>query len=449
MAQACDLAVIGGGSGGLALAQRAARHGARVVLYEPGRLGGTCVHLGCVPKKAMWLAAQAGEQIRLAAGLGFEVAGGALDWPAFVARRQAYIGRAEAGYARRLAELGIEVVAERARLLPGGRVVSAAGERRARHVAIATGSRPRRLALRGFELGRVSDDVFSLAAAPRRVVVVGGGYVAVEMASLLAALGSEVELLVRGRRLLDGFDEGIGEALAAGLSGRGIAVATGVAVTAVEAAGDGGRIVHCSDGRRRDGVDWLLWAVGRVPNSEDLGLDGIGLATTASGHIAVDAQQRTGVEGVLALGDVTTQPALTPVAVAAGRRLADRLFGGQPDACFDPAQVPTVVFSLPPVASCGLSAAQARERHGAGAVSVHATRFTPMREALAGRDDPVWIQLVCAGDAGRVVGLHLVGPGVEEILQGFAVAMRLGATRADFHATLAIHPGSAEEVVLL
>lgn len=449
MAHDCDLAVIGGGSGGLALAQRAAGHGARVVLYEPGRLGGTCVHLGCVPKKAMWLAAQAADQLPLAAALGFRVDAGGLDWPAFLARRRAYVERAESGYARRLAELGVTVVAERARLLPGRRVVSASGARSAAHLAIATGGRPRRLAVPGFDLGHVSDEVFALERPPRRVVVVGGGYVAVEMASLLAGLGSEVELLVRGARLLDGFDEGIGEALATAMRARGVVVSTGVEVTAVELAADGTRSLACAGGGGRAGVDWLLWAVGRVPNSEDLGLAEIGLATTASGHIAVDARQQTGVDGVYALGDVGDQPALTPVAVAAGRRLADRLFGGMPEACFDPAQVPTVVFALPPVASCGLSEAQARERHGDAAVSIHATRFRPMREALAGRDEPVWIKLVCVGPEQRVVGLHLVGPGVDEILQGFAVAMRLGATRADFNATVAIHPGSAEEVVLL
>ncbi|MBX3726345.1 MAG: glutathione-disulfide reductase [Xanthomonadales bacterium] len=449
MAHDCDLAVIGGGSGGLALAQRAAAHGARVVLYEPGRLGGTCVHLGCVPKKAMWLAAQSADQVRLAAQLGFAVDAGELDWPAFVARRQAYVGRAETGYAGRLAELGIERFAEPARLLPARKVCSAAGIRSAAHIAIATGSRPRRLPVPGFDLGGVSDDVFALDRLPRRVVVVGGGYVAVEMASLLAALGSEVEMLVRGSRLLDGFDEGIGETLVAAMRRRGIAVSTRVEVTGVEQAADGTRTVSCAGGHRRDGIDWLLWAVGRVPNSEDLGLADIGLATTDSGHIAVDAWQRTGIDGIYALGDVGTQPALTPVAVAAGRRLADRLFGGQPDACFDPAQVPTVVFALPPVASCGLSEAQARERHGDTAVAVHTKRFLPMREALAGRDEPVWIKLVCVGEEERIVGLHLVGPGVDEILQGFAVAMGLGATRADFQATVAIHPGSAEEVVLI
>lgn len=449
MADDCDLAVIGGGSGGLALAQRAAAHGARVLLYEPGRLGGTCVHLGCVPKKAMWLAAQAGDQLRIAAQLGFAVDAGGLDWPAFVARRQAYVERAEAGYRQRLAALGIEIVPERARLVPGGRVRSDSGMRSARQIAIATGSRPRRLPLPGFGLGRVSDDVFALDRSPRRVVVVGGGYVAVEMACLLAALGSEVELLVRGARLLEDFDEGIGEALEAAMRRRGIAVSTGVEVVGVTEAADGTRTLSCAGVQRRAGIDWLLWAVGRVPNSEDLGLADIGLATTASGHIAVDARQCTGVAGVHALGDVGTQPALTPVAVAAGRHLADRLFGGQPEACFDPAQVPTVVFALPPVASCGLSEAQARARHGDGAVAVHGTRFQPMREALAGRDEPVWIKLVCVGAEQRVVGLHLVGPGVDEILQGFAVAMALGATRADFQATVAIHPGSAEEVVLL
>lgn len=444
-----DLAVLGAGSGGLAAAQRAARHGARVALFEPGLLGGTCVNLGCVPKKAMWLAAQAADQVLLAGAMGVPVTAGALDWPGFTERRTAYIERARAGYRRRLAELGIELFAGAARLAGQERVDSPAGAVRARHRLIATGSRPQRLAVPGFDLGMVSDDVFALQGPPRRLAIVGSGYIAVEMAGLLRALGVDVTVLVRGSCVLGHFDPEIGQGLTAAMRARGIAVRCGVMVGALERDGAGQLRVLCSNGEAIDGFDQLLWALGRVPNSEGLGLEAAGVATTDSGHVRIDARQDTSAAGVHAVGDVVAgQPALTPVAIAAGRHLADRLFGGRPDAALDLRMVPTVAFSVPPVASCGLTEPQARREHG-DAVQVHCGRFLPMREALAGRDERVFIKLVCAGPAQRVVGLHLLGPGVEEILQGFAVALRVGATLADFHATVAIHPTSAEEVVLL
>jgi glutathione reductase (NADPH) len=448
-AQRYDLAVLGAGSGGLAAAQRAARHGARVAVFEPGLLGGTCVNLGCVPKKAMWLAAQAADQIRLAQGMGFPVTDGALDWPDFVERRSAYIERARAGYRRRLADLGIDLVAAAGRLGTGDRVDSPAGAVHARHRLIATGGRPQRLGLPGFDLGMVSDDVFALRAPPRRMAIVGSGYIAVEMASLLHALGVEVTVLVRGSCVLGHFDPDLGRALTAALRARGVEVRCGVLVGALEREAGGQLRVQCQDGQAIAGFDRLLWAVGRVPNSDGLGLAEAGVATTDSGHIVVDGGLRTRVPGIHAIGDVAAgMPALTPVAIAAGRHLADRLFGGIPAAVFAPALVPTVAFSLPPLASCGLSEPQARREHG-DAVQVHSGSFLPMREALAGREERVFIKLVCAGSEQRVVGLHLLGPGVDEILQGFAVALRVGATLADFHATVAIHPTSAEEVVLL
>jgi glutathione reductase (NADPH) len=444
-----DLAVLGAGSGGLAAAQRAARHGARVALFEPGRLGGTCVHLGCVPKKAMWLAAQAADQVLLARGIGFPVSAGDLDWPAFIARRSAYIERARAGYLQRLADLGIDLFAAAARLADGERVESAAGDVRARHRLIATGGRPQRLGLPGFALGMVSDDVFSLRAPPRRLAIVGSGYIAVEMAGLLHALGVDVTVLVRGSCVLGHFDPEIGQALTAAMRARGIEIRCGVLVGALERADDGSLRVQCQNGDVLEGYDQLLWALGRVPNSEGLGLEDVGVDTTDSGHVRIDARQDTSAGNIHAVGDVVAgQPALTPVAIAAGRHLADRLFGGRPEATLDLAMVPTVAFSTPPVASCGLSEPQARRAHG-DAVQVFSGQFLPMRESLAGRDERVFIKLVCAGPDQRVLGLHMLGPGVDEILQGFAVALRIGATLADFHATVAIHPTSAEEVVLL
>ncbi len=446
--QPYDLAVLGAGSGGLAAAQRAARLGARVVVFEPGLLGGTCVNLGCVPKKAMWLAAEAAEQAALARDLGLDVSVGDFDWAGYVERREAYIARARASYRKRLTDLGIELIPAAACLAPDQRVLSDGGEVQARHRLIATGTRPQRLHIPGFDLGGVSDDFFALESMPRRIAIVGSGYIAVEMAGLLRGLGAEVSVLVRGSCVLGHFDPDIGLALTEAMRARGIEVHCGVLAGELQREEDGSLTVLCQSGATLSGYDWLLWALGRVPNTEDLRLDEVGVELRADGHVEIDARQNTNVPGIYAIGDVGTQPALTPVAIAAGRALAERLFGTDSEAEVDLDQVPTVAFSHPPVASCGLSEPQARQRHGA-AVRVYRSQFRPMREALAGRDDQVLIKLVCVGDDERVVGLHLVGPGVDEMLQGFAVAMTVGATRRDFNRTIAIHPSSSEEIALV
>ncbi|MCK9488268.1 MAG: glutathione-disulfide reductase [Xanthomonadales bacterium] len=443
-----DLAVLGGGSGGLAAAQQAARHGARVVMFEPSLLGGTCVNHGCVPKKAMWLAAQAGDGLDLAAAMGFRLERGDLHWAGFVARREAYIQRVRAAYRQRLADLGIELIPHAARLGADGTVLSGGGDVQARHRLIATGGRSRRLDLPGFALGGVSDDVFSLQRMPRRIAVVGGGYIGVEMASLMHGLGSKVTLFVRDQQLLSAFDPDLAAAVTAGMRRRGVDVRLDTRVEGVDYGEDDLLRVLCAGGQKIGGFDWLLWALGRVPNSNGLGLDACGVRCDERGRIIVDERQDTGVPGIHAVGDVCSQPALTPVAIAAGRQLADRLFGNRSDARVDLDNIPTVIFAQPPAASCGLSEPAARERHGER-VRVHETRFLPMREALAGRDEQVLVKLVCLEPDERVIGLHLAGPGVDEILQGFAVAMNLGATRHDFNRTIAIHPSSAEEVVLL
>lgn len=442
-----DLAVLGGGSGGLATAQQAARHGARVALFEPSLLGGTCVNHGCVPKKAMWLAAQAGEGVDLAAAMGFRLERGALHWAGFVARREAYIQRARAAYRQRLRDLEIELIPHAGRLTADGGVDSRGGSVRARHRVVATGGRPRRLDLPGFDLGAVSDDVFGLQRMPRHIAVVGGGYIGVEMASLLHGLGARVSLFARDAHLLSNFDPALGEAVAAGMRRRGIDLRVDTHVTAVDYGDDDLLRVLCGGGEAVGGFDWLLWALGRVPNSDGVGLEECGVRCDDRGRILVDERQDTNVPGIHAVGDVCTQPALTPVAIAAGRQLADRLFGGRPDDRTDLEHVPTVIFAQPPAASCGLSEAAARQRHGER-VRIHETRFRPMREALAGRDDQVLVKLVCLEPDERIIGLHLAGPGVDEMLQGFAVAMNLGATRHDFNRTIAIHPSSAEEIIL-
>ncbi len=444
-----DLAVLGAGSGGLAAAQRAARLGARVVVFEPGLIGGTCVNVGCVPKKAMWLAAESAEQIAIARDLGFRIETGDFDWAGFVGKREAYIDRARIAYRERLRELGIEFIPAAARLEAGNRVVSDAGEVSATHRLIATGTRPQRLQIPGFDLGGVSDDVFALKALPRRIAIVGSGYIAVEMAGILHGLGAQVTVLVRGSSVIGHFDPDLGLTLTEAMRHRGIEVRCKVLVGALERVEASGNLCALSQNGERIGeFDWLLWALGRRPNTENLGLGELGVAMHPDGHVIIDDFQATNVAGIHAIGDVGTQPALTPVAIAAGRRLADRLFGGETEAKLDLEFVPTVVFSHPPVASCGLSEPQARHRHG-DAVRVFTTRFRPMREALAGREEQVFVKLVCIGEDERIVGLHLLGPGVDEMLQGFAVAIRLGATRTDFNRTIAIHPTASEEISLL
>ncbi len=443
-----DLIVLGAGSGGLATAFRAAEHGARVALLDPGALGGTCVHRGCVPKKALWLAAQWAQAQRFAVDVGFASQPGPLDWERFRQVRARYIDAIDQRYAQRLHGEGVELIRQAGRFVTADTIeLTDGGQLRAARVVIATGGRPRRLPLPGFRLGMVSDDVFALRVLPRRMAIVGGGYVAVEFAGLLQALGSEVEVLAHDR-LLESFDPEMVGALQELMEAQGIRIDMQSAVQTVHR-GDGGILIDDAVAGSRGPYDALLWAVGRVPNTEALGLGSIGVETDERGHVLTDAQQDTNVEGVHAVGDVTARKALTPVAVAAGRRLSDRLFGGQPDARLDYANIPSVVFSTPPLGMVGLTEEAARALHG-DAVTVHRSRFTPMQWALAGgQQGQSRMKLVCVGSDERVVGIHALGPGADEMLQGFAVALKLGLRKRDMDATVAIHPTSAEELVLM
>ena len=448
MPEQFDLVVLGGGSAGIAMAVRSARHGAKVALLEPGALGGTCVNVGCVPKKAMWFAAELAQAQRVAREVGFDVQPGELRWPDFVARRSAYIDGIHASYRRRLAEVGVELVAEPGRFAARDRIVTPTREFAFARALIATGARSHRdSAIPGGELGICSDGFFALRACPRRVAIVGAGYIAVELAGVLRALGAEVTLFVRGRRLLANFDRELGDALAQAMIAHGVAIEYGQAAARVAREPDGYALAFHGGGAAK-GYDELIWAIGRSPVTDRLGLDAIGVALDANGHVAVDEWQDTGVPGVHAVGDVTGRLALTPVAVAASRRLADRLFGGDAHSRLDYANVPTVVFSHPPLASVGLSEEAARAQHGDG-VRIHRARFRPMLSALAHGEERTLMKLVCVGDDERVVGIHVLGAAADEMLQGFAVALKMGARKADFDATVAIHPTSSEELVLL
>ncbi|VXB81648.1 Glutathione amide reductase [Luteimonas sp. 9C] len=448
-----DLIVIGGGSGGLAAAFRAAEYGQRVAVLEPQLLGGTCVNVGCVPKKAMWLAADLGQRIRQAAQLGFDLPAdgrGGFDWPKFITDRQRYIHGIHESYRKRLDRDGILVLPSRGRLAGQDRVECEDGTcLTAPHIVLAAGSHPVRPDVPGAELGAISDDFFRWCDAPPRVAIIGGGYIAIELGGVLQALGSQVDICVREQRLLRQADAELVTQLQENYCQQGIDLVFGYGLKALHREADGRLQLEAVDGSLRSGYDAVLFATGRRPNTGDLGLDSVGITPDAGGNIPVDAWQATPAPGVYAVGDICgCGPTLTPVAIAAARRLCDRLFGGKPDAKLDADNVPSVVFSHPPLAMVGLTEAQAREVHGDD-VHVYRSNFRPMREALAESTQRSLFKLICVGDERRVVGIHLLGDAADEILQGFAVALKMGATLDDLHDTVAIHPTSAEEVVLM
>ena len=448
-ADSYDLIVIGAGSGGLATALRSARLGARVVLLDDGAPGGTCVNRGCVPKKVMWHAARWLQETVRARALGIGLpASPDLDWGTLVAARDAYIDRIHASYQRQFDQTGVTVLTRRGVLDGPGQVRLDDGRAlTGRQIVLATGARPRPSSIPGGEWLDDSDAFFRWTQLPPRVAILGGGYIGVELACLLQALGSQVSLLVRGDRLLAGFDAETVEALTARMRADGIDIRFGCDVTAL--AGGPGALRLQGTGPVPDEVfPAVLAATGRVPNSDGLGLETVGVALDRKGQIVTDPHTlATSVPGVYAVGDVTGQLALTPVAVAQGRRLADQLFGDVDPPAIDVDQVPSVVFSHPPLGKVGLDEATARQRFDD--VQVYRSRFKPMTESLARGHDYSQFKVVCAGAGQRVVGIHLLGDEVDEILQGFAVAMTAGATLEHFRRTIPIHPTAAEEVVLV
>lgn len=443
-----DYVVIGAGSGGLASARRAARHGAKVALVGAGALGGTCVNVGCVPKKVMWNAAECAEWLRDAAEYGFELSASGLDWGKLKAARDAYIRRLQGIYARNLELDRVELFQGHGRFVERDTIRVGEHELRAGAILVATGARPSVPVVPGAELGLTSDGFFELTSRPERVAIVGSGYIAVELAGVLCALGSDVTLLLRSERLLSGFDELLSSTLASEMTEAGISLLSSHDLSAVAREPDGLLSVVAQHGRKHTGFDALFWATGRSPNTDGLALEVPGVTLGPGGRIEVDDYQGTSASGVYAVGDVTGKRQLTPVAIAAGRRLADRLFGGQADARLDYTGIPSVVFSHPPIGTVGLTETEARELYGSE-VKVCSTRFTNMRFAVTERKPKTAMKLVCVGSDEKVVGLHSIGAGSDELLQGFAVAMKLGATKADFDRTVAIHPTAAEELVTL
>ena len=439
-----DLITIGGGSGGVRASRMSATRGARVALIESGALGGTCVNVGCIPKKLFSYAAHAASDVADARGFGWSVSAMQFDWKVLLANKDREIARLNGVYAKVLQDAGVTVITGRARVLDAHTVAIGDRTLTAAHLLIATGGHAVKPAIPGAELGVTSDQAFHLDALPRRVVVIGGGYIAVEFASIFNGLGVETTLLHRGAQLLRGFDDDLGKVLAEELVQHGITLVLNETPVGLARDGDGLR-VRLGSGRTLD-TDLVMFATGRLPNVNGLGLEAAGVKLAQNGAVQVDDFYCSSAPSIHAIGDVIDRVQLTPVAIAEGMALARTLFKGEP-AVLDYANIPTAVFSHPHIGSVGLTETEARERHGA--VEIYRTRFRPLKATLSGSAERIFMKLVVARDSGRVLGAHMVGAEAGEIIQGIAVALHCGATKAQFDATIGIHPTTAEEFVTL
>lgn len=446
MSQHYDLIAIGGGSGGLAVAEKAAHFGKKVAVIEAARLGGTCVNNGCVPKKVMWYAANLAHAVNDADGFGIPATRATTDWNKLVSGREQYIRNINQYWDGYVDDSGIERIEGYARFIDTSTVEVNGEHYSADHIVIATGGQPIVPPVPGADLGITSDGFFELREQPKKVAVVGGGYIAVELGGVLRALGSEVSLFALEDRIMERFDTLISDVLSREMQAQGIDINSGFHVAALHKT-DKGIAVIDKQGNSMDGFDTVIWAVGRMPNTRQLNLSAAGVDMHANGIVPVDDYQNTNVKGIYAIGDITGKMPLTPVAIAAGRRLAERLFDYQSKAHVDYDNIPSVVFSHPPIGTVGLRECEARERYAD--VTVYQTEFTPMRYALAQHGATTAMKLVCAGADEKIVGIHIIGDGADEMLQGFAVAVKMGARKKDFDSTIAIHPTSAEELVTL
>ena len=450
MAKHFDYICIGGGSGGIASANRAAMHGAKVALIEAKALGGTCVNVGCVPKKVMWHGAQIAEAIHLyAKDYGFDVNVNGFNWDKLVENRQAYIDRIHTSYENVLGKNNIEVISGFSKFVDA-KTVEVNGEHyTADHILIAVGGAPSIPSIPGAEHGIDSNGFFDLTAQPKRVAVLGAGYIAVEIAGVLNALGTETHLFVRKESPLRSFDPMIVETLVEVMNAEGPTLHTNSNPVEIVKESDGTFTLHFENGTTHQ-TDLVIWAIGRHPVTDVINLDVTGVKTNDRGFIKVDEYQETNVKGIYCVGDIMEGGIeLTPVAVKAGRQLSERLFNGQTTAKMDYNLVPTVVFSHPPIGTIGLTQQDAIAQYGEENVKVYTSSFTAMYTAVTAHRQPSRMKLVCAGKDEKVVGLHGIGFSMDEMIQGFGVAMKMGATKADFDSVVAIHPTGSEEFVTM
>jgi len=442
-----DLFIIGAGSGGVRAARIAARHGARVAVAEEYRPGGTCVIRGCVPKKLLVYASRFADDFEDSIGFGWSTSEVSFDWATLIANKDREIARLEAVYKRTLEAAGVQLFASRAVLRDRHTAVLEVDGREvtARYILIATGAMPVRSgAVAGVEHAITSNEAFNLSALPERIVIFGGGYIAVEFAGIFNGLGSATTLVYRGPEILRGFDDDLRRGVREAMTRRGVEVICGAALTAIE--GKPGNLrTRLSTGETIE-TDQVMLAMGRRPNTHGLGLEAAGVDLDALGAVVVDRFSQSSTDNVFAVGDVTNRLNLTPVAIREGHAFADSVFGGKPTAV-DHINVPTAVFSQPEIGTVGLTEARAREL--CRKVAIYKTSFRGMRNTLGGRDERMMMKLVVDGESGRVVGCHILGPEASEMAQILAIALRAGATKADFDATVAIHPTAAEELVTL
>lgn len=450
IAQHFDFLAIGAGSGGIASANRAAKHGQKAAVIEAKAIGGTCVNVGCVPKKAMWYAGQISDALHYAADFGFKAPLQSFDWATLVKNREAYIERIHAAYGRGFESNGVTVIDGFATFVDKNTVEVDGKHYTADHIVIATGGRPLIPTIEGAEFGIDSDGFFALTEQPETVAVVGAGYIAVELAGVFHALGSKTSLVVRNEKPLRSFDNMLSDTLVEQMERHGPQLHNHSTPERIEKLADGRLVIHLTNGQSLDPVNTLVWAIGREPATDKINLSAAGVELNDRGFIPTDKYQNTNVDGIYAVGDNTGRAQLTPVAVAAGRRLAERLFNNKPNEHLDYSTIATVVFSHPVIGTVGLTEAEAIAEYGEDNVTVYTSQFTALYQAITtDYRDPTRMKLVCSGADQKVVGIHSIGFGSDELLQGFAVAMKMGATKADFDNTIAIHPTSAEEFVTM
>lgn len=444
-----DYICIGGGSGGIASANRAAKHGKQAAIIEAKDIGGTCVNVGCVPKKAMWYGAQIAESIhRYAQEYGFDLSVNHFSWDRLVASRQAYIERIHASYDRVLSTNNVTLIKGFARFINNHTVEVNGEQYTAKHITLATGGHPIYPDIEGAEHGIDSDGFFALKEQPQTAVVVGAGYIGVELAGVLQSLGTQTHLVVRKHAPLRHFDPLIHETLVDLIHEEGPTLHTFASVEKVEKVSERHLRVQLSNGETID-TDCLIWAIGRAPSTSDMGLENTDVKVLPNGIVEVDKYQNTSAKGIYAVGDITGHAELTPVAIKAGRLLSERLFNGQEDAHLDYSLIPTVVFSHPPIGTIGMTEPEAAKEYGEANIKVYTSSFASMFSAVTRHRQATKMKVICAGENEKVVGLHGIGHGMDEILQGFAVAIKMGATKADLDACVAIHPTSAEEFVTM
>ena len=450
MTQHFDYLAIGAGSGGIASANRAAKLGKKAAVIEAKYIGGTCVNVGCVPKKAMWYAAQISDALKYANDYGFKVEKQGFDWEHLVKNREAYIERIHGAYQRGFEANNVNVIQGFAKFVDKNTVEVNGTFYTADHITIATGGRPTIPDIEGAEFGIDSDGFFALTEQPKSVAVIGAGYIAVELAGVFHALGTQTHLLVRKEKPLRSFDEMLSTTLVEQMAKHGPTLHNYSTPERIEKLADGTLVVHLTNGQSVGPVEKVVWAIGREPATDNINVELAGIELNDQGFIVTDKYQNTNVEGIYAVGDNTGRAQLTPVAVAAGRRLCERLFNNKPEEHLDYSGIATVVFSHPVIGTVGLTEAEAAAQYGEDNINVYNSQFTALYQAMTeDYRDPTRMKLICAGTDEKVVGLHSIGFGSDELLQGFAVAMKMGATKADFDNTIAIHPTSAEEFVTL